>query len=295
LSRAGGSGERALKEKLLRILEERADPRDVSEWLWEEFGKRVQPSWQRLRRAILKDKDITPQDLVSLLDELNIEVSDSEIDDPDDGYSEACSAARELLKVSSPERGGNPGFTVYHVIEALKMARDRSLGRPALQRSLGLGEASAKTLLNRLKAEGLAVHAGRGVKASERGVRAVESLGSVLGYASLRAEIPGLWDEDAAIVYVACMRPPDSLLDVYRVRDYLVEEGCRSSVIGGGEAGGPYRFPGVPEDIERVIDTTLEGTGAEGLVVVVPVSCLPQAVSALVRMLAEECPCKPPG
>ncbi|MEB3844950.1 MAG: hypothetical protein LRS48_04640 [Desulfurococcales archaeon] len=35
----------------------------VSEWLWEDFGKKVRPDWDRLKRAILSDREITPQDL----------------------------------------------------------------------------------------------------------------------------------------------------------------------------------------------------------------------------------------
>ncbi|MEB3787826.1 MAG: hypothetical protein GSR78_03620 [Desulfurococcales archaeon] len=43
--------------------ESRIPPEEVSEWLWEDFGKRVPPRWDRLERAILGEKEITPQDL----------------------------------------------------------------------------------------------------------------------------------------------------------------------------------------------------------------------------------------
>lgn len=71
--------EREIKEALLEALKHGgATPDDVAEWLWEDFGKRVKPSWDRIKRAVM-DGDVTPQDLVSLLDELGIEYDDEEI------------------------------------------------------------------------------------------------------------------------------------------------------------------------------------------------------------------------
>jgi len=70
--------EREIKEALLEVLKRGANPHEVAEWLWEDFGKRVKPSWDRIKRAVM-DSDITPQDLALLLDELGIRYDEEEI------------------------------------------------------------------------------------------------------------------------------------------------------------------------------------------------------------------------
>ena len=65
--------EKKLKEKLIQFLESSGvDPTLVSEWVWEEFGKRVKPEWKNIRRVLLREQEITAQDLVSLIDELGL-------------------------------------------------------------------------------------------------------------------------------------------------------------------------------------------------------------------------------
>ncbi len=74
----GRTRERVVKERLVTFMEEKGvDPRVVSEWLWEEFGKRVKPSWRDVRRAIVRDSEVTPQDLVLLLYDLGLDVDES--------------------------------------------------------------------------------------------------------------------------------------------------------------------------------------------------------------------------
>ncbi|GBF08467.1 hypothetical protein apy_01920 [Aeropyrum pernix] len=69
-----GPSERVVKERLVKRLEDRGvEPGAVAEWLWEEFGIRVAPRWERVRQALMR-RDVTPQDLVSLLDELGFEL-----------------------------------------------------------------------------------------------------------------------------------------------------------------------------------------------------------------------------
>lgn len=71
--------EREIKRELLRIARESgADPREVAEWLWEDFGKRVKPEWSRLERAILED-DVTPQDVAVFLQEAGIAFSEERV------------------------------------------------------------------------------------------------------------------------------------------------------------------------------------------------------------------------
>jgi len=64
---------RIVKKALVEQMKmEGVDPREVSEWLWEDFGKRVPPSWARLERAILSEKTITPQDVAVFMIEQGI-------------------------------------------------------------------------------------------------------------------------------------------------------------------------------------------------------------------------------
>lgn len=75
--------ERAVKSALLKQLRESGvDVREVAEWLWEDHGIRVRPSWRDVERAILKEDDVTPQDLAVLLLDYGIE--------PDEGAWDAA-------------------------------------------------------------------------------------------------------------------------------------------------------------------------------------------------------------
>ncbi len=212
-----------------------------------------------------------------------------------DKEAEPCRYARVLIEVSEPERGGAPGFTPYHVLEALKLLSTRLMGRPALQKILGLGEGSVKTMIAKLRERRLVERAGKGLKATRDGVEVAETISTILSYTVFKEEVPGLWEEDTLIAYLTCAHPPRSLTDVYRVRDYLVAEGCRISLVGGARGPGAYLLPGVPDYIGRPVAEVLEAAGARGLVVLTPASCTPKAVTALIKLLALECPCKPPG
>ncbi len=64
--------------------------------------------------------------------------------------------AEILLRVAEERGGVKPGFTPYHVLRALDTLHLQALtGRHALMRQLKLGEASVKTLINRLREAGL--------------------------------------------------------------------------------------------------------------------------------------------
>ena len=71
--------DRTVKERMLERLEKTGVDADiVAEWLWEEFGKRVKPQWKHIKRAILSDKEITPQDLIMLYEEVGVNVDESD-------------------------------------------------------------------------------------------------------------------------------------------------------------------------------------------------------------------------
>ena len=208
-----------------------------------------------------------------------------------DDDSGPCKYAEVLIEVSGPERGGAPGYTPYHVLEALKLLSMRPMGRPALQKVLGLGEGSIKTMISKLREKGLVERAGKGLRATSTGIKVAETLSTILSYTVFKEEVPGLWDEDTLIAWLICAKPPGNLTEVYRVRDYLVAEGCRVSLIGGAKGLREYVLPGVPDYIRRPVVEVLEAAGAKGLIVLTPSSCKPKAVTALIKLLAMECPC----
>jgi len=71
--------EREIKRELVKVMKEAGiDPKSVSEWLWEDFGKRVKPEWGKLEKAVLED-DVTPQDVALFLDEAGVEIDDERI------------------------------------------------------------------------------------------------------------------------------------------------------------------------------------------------------------------------
>lgn len=196
-----------------------------------------------------------------------------------------CELLSTLLKATEPKRGGMPTYTAYHVVAALRESEKGPVGRQRLSRILGLGEASTRTLMEWLVETGLAVKAGRGVKPSNRGsrlVKAVEMLVSI--HKGLPSPIEGGY-----IVMVRGVEPPEDLTRVYSIRDYLVAEGCRLTVIGGVSGGKP-RFPGLTGDMVTLAYEAVEDLGVQGpaLIVFVPQECMPLAYSALLRLLYNE-------
>ncbi len=48
-------------------------PYEAAEWLWEDFGKKVKPDWKSIRRAVLGDPEITPQDIAVFMIENDVQ------------------------------------------------------------------------------------------------------------------------------------------------------------------------------------------------------------------------------
>ncbi|MCE4609439.1 MAG: hypothetical protein F7C36_03545 [Desulfurococcales archaeon] len=55
---------KAIKEALLgQIPTNNIDLDEIVEWLWEDFGIRAKKDWEQIKKIILREKEITPQDL----------------------------------------------------------------------------------------------------------------------------------------------------------------------------------------------------------------------------------------
>ncbi len=198
---------------------------------------------------------------------------------------EACQAVEAVLRAAESSRGGSVGYTPYHVYTALKLLSERDpLGRPRLQRLLGLGEAPVKTLLQRLEALGLAAKAGkgRGHTTTERGRRLYRRVEEVVRLYRVRATPLG----EAIVIVTPLLEPVRDLVGVYRVRDYLVAENCRLCIIGGVDNGIP-QYPGLPEEEAGELRGLDPGV-TRGVIVVVPRECVEKAFTGVLRLVSAE-------
>lgn len=194
-----------------------------------------------------------------------------------------CEAARLIDRLSSPQRGGIPAFGPYHIVQALRLMRSQPTGRPHLVRLLGVGEATARTIIYRLEVALLAERRGRGRMTTYRGDVLLDTIDSAIRVLEWGDELLG---EPAKTVLVLCVPPPTRLIDVYRIRDYAVMRSCRKVVVGG-ISGGKLLFPGIPESLTPT--TPLPEEPEEGVLILGPASCLPALYAAGLNVLLEAC------
>ncbi len=206
-----------------------------------------------------------------------------------------CEEVRLAREAAEPGPGGAAGYTIYHVVAVLAEASRGPIGRPSIEKALGLGEASARTIIRRLRGLGLLRPAGRsGHEATELGRRVAQLL-RLVRVETVPRPSPGLpLNRPVAVAYTTLVPPPKDLTGVYMARDYLVFESCRTSIIGGVR-GGRFHFPGLPGELEGAAASTVASVLGppdeldEGLVVIVPGDCADKAFSAIVKMVADTC------
>ncbi|MEM0496816.1 MAG: hypothetical protein QXR22_01265, partial [Acidilobaceae archaeon] len=195
------------------------------------------------------------------------------------------SAARIIISICNPVRGGSPGYTPYHVLEALKIIASKPIGRIQLSNLLGIGEASSKTLSYRLKSHNLVEPTRTGIKLTSKGLEVLEAITSSIIADNVNIPIEG-WEE-SIMIQVTGLNPPKDLVEVYRIRDYIVREGCIEVVIGG-YIGGSLKYPGMPEHIEKILNNSIpkEILREQTLNIVTPITCREQAISGIIKLLS---------
>ncbi len=192
-------------------------------------------------------------------------------------------AARVLVRVASPVRGGSPGYSVFHVVRALEILSRGPVGRVQLALELGVGEASSRTMLERLEGEGLVGKGRWGAFVTDRGLEVLRAFRD--SFRIYRVNVEGLgWGEASLIVFKA-MKPPRDLVEVYSIRDYIVAEGCRESIIGG-VVGGSTIYPGMPRELKQLLDKSIPGEALEEGVthIIVKAGNEDRAISALIKL-----------
>lgn len=72
--------------------------------------------------------------------------------------------------------GAHPSYKTEHTIRALFLIKDRRVGRKKLVKELGIGEGSVRTLLKKLKNQGLVSSVKQGHTLTEKGLSQVNTL-----------------------------------------------------------------------------------------------------------------------
>lgn len=139
-----------------------------------------------------------------------------------------------LKRLAEPVRGVRPSFSFYHVYLALiSLYQEAPLGRVALARRLLLGEASVKTLIRRMRSEGIVeVDKVAGVFLTQKGLEIVSHLRKLvelIGPLELRS-VCGDCRAYGAILkrlrYTLAER-----VGYLKIRDLIVREGAEGAIV----------------------------------------------------------------
>ncbi|MEB3691819.1 MAG: hypothetical protein G5Z42_02925 [Caldisphaeraceae archaeon] len=199
-----------------------------------------------------------------------------------------CRAVEQVINIVRAERGGYPSFDCYHVVEALRLIKGRGVGRPYLSYILGIGDASAKTLIKRLREFGLVKQVGRHSYISDLGEMVVEGFEESMHIYSSKLSIEGF--EECNVLFLK-MKPPKDLTSIHMLRDVIISKGCEESIVGFVD-NGVIGFPGLPRRLEKMVSTPLLMFGSvikQGAVIVVPSKCMKVLYSFFISVMKDCC------
>lgn len=202
---------------------------------------------------------------------------------------EICDSIDILLNATEPKKGGLTAYTTYHILKSLSLMRERPIGRPNLERNLGIGEASARTLLRRLRELGLVRKTSNGHVLTEKGKKVIEKINNLI-----KIKYIGRFfgSNEGYVIIISGLRPPKNLVDVYKIRDYLVIHNCRFPLVLGGFEGKKLLLPGIPEEIILRISEmvkSLLGSVNRGVLIIINKECIEKALSASLSILKDFC------
>lgn len=139
-----------------------------------------------------------------------------------------------LKKLSEPIGGVKPSFDVYHAYLALaSLYREAPMGRLVLAKRLSLGEASVKTLVRRMRSEGLVdVDRTAGVFLTQQGLELVEKLREILEFLGQLdvSDICGSC-EAYGVVIKNFRGALTERVGYLKLRDQVVREGAEGAII----------------------------------------------------------------
>jgi len=205
---------------------------------------------------------------------------------------ETCRLLQVINDIAKPKRNIYPGFNRAHVLVALQATSEEPRNRCFLEKTLGIGEASVKTLVKRLKEKGL-VRTSRhtGTKATDRGREIAVLLNSVILVMPVECNITSSQD---ILVVIPGINPPRDIVEVYKVRDHLVKSGCNVSVIGG-YTDNELVTPGIGEEyavkLKRCIVHATSGASlrGNGVFVFFPHSLYYECLDGVLLYLLSQC------
>ncbi len=68
--------EKAVKEALLNQMKNKINIDEAVEWLYDDFGIKIKSSWENLRKAVLNNSEITPNDIAVFMIDQGVEVDE---------------------------------------------------------------------------------------------------------------------------------------------------------------------------------------------------------------------------
>ena len=84
----------------------------------------------------------------------------------------------KLAKEKAP--GPNPSFSTFHFLRAIELIAEKPIGRNKLAHELGIGEGATRTLIGRLKDEGLTSISKAGCTLTKKGLELWNEYGSII-------------------------------------------------------------------------------------------------------------------
>jgi len=85
-----------------------------------------------------------------------------------------------LEKIASEKAPGpSPSFSVFHLLHAIELISEKTIGRSKLAENLKVGEGAVRTIINRLKDADLVVTSKSGCALSSRGLRLLREYRSI--------------------------------------------------------------------------------------------------------------------
>ncbi|MCE4606351.1 MAG: hypothetical protein F7B59_03350 [Desulfurococcales archaeon] len=211
---------------------------------------------------------------------------------------EVCHLIRVLDKIAEPRRNIYPGFNKAHVFLAIKWISQSPRSRFFLEKNLEIGEASVKTLIRRLKEEGL-VETSKysGSTATEKGSYIARELDS---HIRIYKAVCNPTSNHDLLSIMPNVPPPKEMIEVYALRDYLVRSGCDVSLIGGYHSN-ELHAPGIDsnyiEDLRKCIDASVDydfkavakAVASQGIFVFFPRNKLSRCLDGILSFLLSKC------
>ena len=203
---------------------------------------------------------------------------------------ELCMAVKEVLNASKTDRGGYVGYTPYHVIEAMRFMRDRPVGRHQLIQGLNIGEASAKTLIKRLRSNNIIMSSKTGHILTEKGTFILDKITSIYSISHIEGVwIPGF--REPVVIASNYINPPVNIVDVYNIRDQIIIYKC-SKVVIGSIIENELLFPGIPGDLSDTITSNLKfikNLVNYATLIIIEKECIPNTINAILHIINNKC------